>query len=137
MIEHMILGLLLGVPASYLLDVMLLQKRSDHEGPFKSWTKRVYFSDTKHDQAVALWDWIRRLARVYDIEGNIWTVNANRAERFTCPFCLSFWTSFVLSVPVWIMLNGSVISAEWVYWLVVFHFTIAVSSFTIERFILD
>lgn len=137
MIDQLLTAVLLGIPASYLLRVMLLQENDSHEGPFKSKTRTVYFSETKHSQQVALWDWIRRLVRVYDVEGNIWTVNRESAERFTCPFCLSFWTSWVISLPAWMLLSGLPDGLAWLFWLVIFHFAIAVASLAVYRYILD
>lgn len=136
MTEHLLVCVLLGIPAAYLLRVLLLDEMDSHEGPFQSARRTVKFPDSGHEQSVALWDWLRRPFGVYEVKGDTWVVRLKRAERFTCPFCLSFWTSLVLSVPYW-LLTMQPLTLQSFFWLLVFHFTIAVSSRTVYRYALE
>lgn len=114
-------ALLLGIPAAYLIQVLLLVERESHEGPFRSEEKRVRFPDSDHTQQVALFDWVRRLFGAYIVDGNYWTVHPVRSQRWTCSVCLSFWTAFVFSIPY------TLSSDQW-WWAPAYHLTIAVSS---------
>lgn len=90
-------GVLLGVPLAYLLCILLLQQKTDHEGPLASEDKKVVFQDG-HEQRVALFDYLRKPFGVYLIHGNVWYVTL-KAERFTCPVCLGFWLALLLTIP--------------------------------------
>lgn len=106
---------------------MLVPKKS-HFGPFRSKDKKVIFVISENEQPVVLWDWIRRLFGVYTIVGNNWYIEDNReaVERFTCPFCLSFWTSIPFSALCIIHYFEEYIPA--LIWIFPVHFTIAVVS---------
>lgn len=92
---------------AYLVKVLMLEEKEDHEGPWPALFGRVYFPESEHLQRVALFDRIRRIFGVYIIEDNLWTVNEARAELWTCPVCLSFWVALpisallLLSEPFW------------------------------------
>lgn len=127
MIDYALAILILGAAASYFLKCMLLEEKTNHEGPFPSKHQIVLFSDPEdgHAQRVALFDRIRRLFGVYRVEGTVWYVIENPGgftEAFTCFFCLSFWTAIpftiVLTISVWPM---------W-YMVIVGHFAIATVS---------
>lgn len=135
-LEQFIMALLLGIPAYYVLQCLLLEQKENHEGPFATSHLTVLFPEKRiepsgeypeerwyaeHKQRVALWDWLRRPFGVYDISGNTWAVNEKRAERFTCPFCLSFWAALPFSAFF------SAVTGLWL-WFIVVHLGIAVVS---------
>lgn len=124
----MILGLLMGVPASYLLSVMILQERNDHYGPFRSKSRTVLFVSSAHEQPVVLFDWIRRLFGTYTIMEDKWIVEESResVERFTCPFCLSAW----IALPFTLIILLTVPLDKPIDYLFLFpvHFSIAIVS---------
>lgn len=99
--------LIAALALAYLVRVMLLVEKEDHEGPWPSNDQKVYFADSEHIQRVALFDRLRRLFGVYKVTDDIWTVYGPRAEMWTCPVCLSFWLSLpisallLLSEPFW------------------------------------
>jgi hypothetical protein len=99
--------LVVTLALAYIVKVMLLEEKEDHEGPWPSAVKKVYFQKAEHIQRVALFDYIRRIFGAYHVSGDLWTVNEGRAEVWTCPTCLSFWLampfSFILflSEPFW------------------------------------
>lgn len=99
--------LVAALALAYLVRVLLLQEKEDHEGPWPSSVKKVYFSGSEHLQRVALFDHLLRLFGAYKAEGSLWTVNEPRAEVWQCPVCLSFWLSLpfsvllLLSEPFW------------------------------------
>ena len=135
MIELFLAGIILGIAAAYPLNALILERKMSHEGPFKSKNRTVTFlMETGedgitlgiHKQRVCLWDWIRRIDGVYDVKGDEWYVNAWRAERWTCPFCLSFWISFFFSLP-YCALYG-----QWL-WFPALHLLIAVIARWIKR----
>jgi hypothetical protein len=103
MIDIILLIMLIGLGTSYILELLILERKDSHVGPFQSKKRKVLFlseidnggfTQAEHFQPVSLFDWCRRLFGIYHVKGPIWTVNDLRAERFTCPFCLSFWVSF-------------------------------------------
>lgn len=136
--EHFLSVVILGIAGAYILNALLLEKRTSHEGPFKDFKRTVVFpqdewmdGDTKvvepeHVQSVALWDWFRRIDGVYIVSGNTWLVDKWRAERWTCPYCLSFWTTIPLS------LLFCLFSGLW-FWLPAVHLAIAVISVFFRR----
>lgn len=99
----LITAVLLGVAATYPLRALILEpKERYHEGPFASEKRHVYFKSEEYVQRVALFDWVRRLFGVYRVEKNpdgseLWVVVEDKAARFTCPFCLSWWVSFIFT----------------------------------------
>lgn len=145
MIDIILLIILLGLGTSYILELFILEKMDSHAGPFQSKKRKVFFlseldygefKQAEHYQPVSLFDWFRRLFGVYHVNGYIWTVNHLRAERFTCPFCLSFWVSF----PGTITLSIYMIAYE--YELMPFvgvclfaHFAIAIISQIIYKYL--
>lgn len=141
-LELFILALLLGFPAAYITRSLRLTPVSSHEGPFKSKTHVVEFPQHSyidpndgfkktlpaHQQALTLFDWIRRPFGVYKVEGNTWIVQNDSAERWTCLFCLSFWVSSPFTLLIY--LNGSDL-----LWLPVCHFGIATVSTLVSTLI--
>lgn len=91
----------------YLTNWLYLQRKTSHEGIFKSKTAKVIFLaesdgfevEPEHSQMVALPDYIRRFFGAYSVSGDSWIVS-KRAEVFTCKFCLSFWTTFIFSILI-------------------------------------
>lgn len=138
MIDIILLIMLIGLGTSYLLELFVLEKMDSHVGPFQSKTRKVLFmSDTddegftqsEHFQPVSLFDWFRRLFGVYYVNGPIWTVNNLRAERFTCPFCLSFWVSFPGTITLSIYMIAHEYELTPFFGVCLFaHFTIAIIS---------
>lgn len=96
--DSLILVGLFGVAGAYILECLLLEQKISHEGPWKSRKRHVLFREDQHIQAVALFDWIRRLFGIYKVHGYQWEVKTERAEMFTCPTCLSFWVALPFSV---------------------------------------
>lgn len=99
--------LVTGIAQSYWLGALILEKKDHHEGPFKSKENIVVFPEggdgfeywAEHRQSVCLWDHIRKVFGVYEIEGWQWTVKKDASEPWSCPFCLSFW----LAIPTAIL----------------------------------
>lgn len=123
----LIQGLLLGVPLAYVLAVLLLQEKTDHEGPLASDTRKVSFP-SGHEQRVALFDYVRRLFGAYLIHGNMWYVTP-KAERFTCPVCLGFWAAFLLTVPF-----AAVYGVNGIYGFVLLHLSAVTSANVVYRY---
>lgn len=136
-------ALLLGVGAEYVLRSLMLMEKDSHEGPFPSdkEVRYVRFESTGHMQKVALFDWIRRLFRVYLIEERFgveeWVVVDERAavQRFTCPHCLSWWTSLPFSLGLTLAAFGS--SASFLIWIIPIHLFIAVISQVVYGYLWD
>lgn len=129
MVDLLIVVLLLGLAGTYFLRCLILERKIDHEGPFKNSRLRVVFPETaeqpEHVQAVALFDYLRLPFGVYKRVGDFWVVQYDRAERFTCPFCLSFWTTFLFSIP-YVLIYG----VDPVLWVPVHLGTAVVSQIT-------
>lgn len=136
MIISIITAFLLGVPATYVLRALFLERKDGHEGPFRSDTYDVYFPEREskdgviqleHYQPVSLFDRIRRVFGAYKIEGGRWIVlEGGAADRFTCAYCLSFWTAFLFSVPFTLIDQNYLLFP-------VYHFGIAIVSLFIYR----
>lgn len=45
---------------------------------------------------IHLWDRFRWVFRAYDVDKFTWRLNTQRGAVWTCPKCLSFWTSLIL-----------------------------------------
>lgn len=117
--------LIFSIANGYILNWLYLQKRTSHEGIFKSKTLKVVFPqhddgfeiEPEHIQRVAFPDYVRRVFGAYDIKADNWVVS-EKAEVFTCRFCLSFWTSIIFS--------GLLLSIPFpAVFLLPFHFCIA------------
>lgn len=112
------LAVLGGLTVFYLTRVLLFEEKDSHFGPWPSKTRRVVwfkfppeavFDDPEahayeeYRQPVTLFDWVRRVFGLYRVakygdEGQktaeeLWYVNSDRVEVWTCPVCLSFWTA--------------------------------------------
>jgi len=110
-INLFVTAIFLGIACSYVTKCLLLEPKDGHEGPFK--LKKIFilfpgeFSDDDHIQQATLFDLIRYLFGVYtrSEESNdfqtIWVVHPERSERFTCPFCLSFWVATLFTLAFW------------------------------------
>ena len=131
----LLLSFALGVPAAYVLRSLILERTTSHEGPFKSNHLRVVFPEVEdlpeHSQAVAFFDYIRLLFGVYKRSGKYWIVQYGQAERFTCPFCLSFWVAYLFSIPAVIIFELNPI-----LWVPV-HLGIASASQIIYKHLFD
>lgn len=123
----------LGIAGAYILRSLMLVERDSHYGPMQSYTRWVQFP-SGHQQPVALFDWIRRLAGVYQVgksekfppEWDVWVVvDSEFSERFTCPHCLSWWTSLLFSIPY----SLYAFHLTWaLVWGIPIHFAVAVIS---------
>lgn len=120
--------LLLGLAGAYFVRCLLLEEKLSHEGPFKLKSTFILFPDTGHIQNASLFDIIRFVCGAYyksedsnDFQ-TIWEPHPDRSERFTCPHCLSFWSSLLLSLPYVLLFGLSPFEA------VVAHFAIATLS---------
>jgi len=133
----LITSILLGVAATYPLRALILeQKERYHEGPFASEKRHVYFAEDGYVQRVALFDWIRRAAGVYRVEKNpdgseLWVVVEDKAARFTCTFCLSWWVSFIFSAIFYYHYRMPI------EWLFAVHCIIAVISQVFYSFLFE
>lgn len=134
------MSIFLGLAGTYLLRSLMLFERADHEGPLRSSKSKRYvrFERSGHIQHVALFDWVRRLFGVYQINAlGEWVVDEDRpqVQRFTCPFCLSWWTTTILSLPFTYIYFG----ATWVglAWNIPIHFFIAIVSQICYRYLWD
>lgn len=120
-------GLLLGAPLAYLLTILLLQEKADHEGPFASDTKTVVFP-SGHTQRVAFFDYLRSFFGVYLVSGDQWFVTP-KAERFTCPVCLGFWLALLLTIPF-----TAIYGTHGAYEFVLLHLSAVTSANVIYRY---
>ena len=100
----------------YLTMVLVI---GENGGPFESDHDTVVIqvgSPSGMYQAtyrVGLWDRIRRLFRVYDIErtpqGDKWKLRVSAARMWLCPMCLSFWVGIpVYAVVAFLLWNPMV-----------------------------
>jgi hypothetical protein len=124
--DFLVILLVTSLACAYVTRCLLLVEKVSHEGPFKLNKQFVVFP-SGHVQKVSLFDFVRGAFGVYTIQkrgdGNIyWVVNEDRAERWECPFCLSFWTGLVFSTLVFILVP------EMRLWIVPVHFAIAAGS---------
>ena len=81
----------------------------DNGGPFESRSDNVHIKISgpnglyQMSYRVGLWDRIRRLFRVYQIErtpkGDIWHLRVEASGMWICPKCLSFW----VGIPVYLV----------------------------------
>lgn len=110
-VTHFVAWMILGAFWTYYVtQVLLLEEKDSHYGPFPSNKRRVNWSQTiptvlgpmfrDYSAPVTVFDWIRRIFRVYAIEKEgdgyeIWHVIDARAEVWTCPRCLSFWVALI------------------------------------------
>ncbi len=116
-----------AMACAYVTRSLLLTEKFGHEGPFKAKNQFVAFPDSGHIQRVCLFDRLRRLFGVYTVEnrgdGNrYWVVNEDKSERWTCPFCLSFWTALAFTALVFALVP------ELRLWVIPLHFAIACGS---------
>lgn len=133
MIQTLLLSALFGIPAAYVLHCLLLEEKEGHYGPFRSESKKVIFISSQHEQPVVLWDYLRRIFGVYTVVENQWYVEDSKVavERWTCPFCLSFW----LTIPwsIFAILNIFGMSIDALIWIIPVHFTICMASYALHR----
>lgn len=143
LIEVLLTGYLLGFPAAYMLNALLLEKKDSHEGPFKSASLQVvwpagYLGEAQHAQQVALFDWVRRLCGAYSVKGNMWVVKIGPlGELWTCSFCLSFWVSFFFSAPYAIYIANISPSFPILLWWPFVHTGIAITSQLVYKSLFD
>lgn len=117
--------LLLGLAAAYVTKCLVLEEKHSHVGPFQIKNTFILFPESGHLQEAALFDRIRKLFGVYEKADEstdfqtVWAVHPVKSERFTCPFCLSFWTAALFSIPfIWLFQINPIL-------LPVVHFAIA------------
>lgn len=99
MVADTLIYILCVTSVAYLTRVFLFDGST---GPFESNTK-VVVEDGTYEGFVDLWDRVRQIFGVYRVEdaGNgieNWHTTI-RVELWKCPKCLSFWVSFLASVP--------------------------------------
>lgn len=99
--------ILCAIAAAYLLKILILEKRMSHEGPFLF--NRIVVVNG-HTQRASLFDLIRRVFGAYHIEeGENYTKwilkTSSLGEVWTCPWCLSFWSSIPFTVAAFINLD--------------------------------
>lgn len=97
--------LLLSLACAYVTKCLVLEEKDTHVGPFKLKSTFILFPQTGHIQEAALFDRIRYLGGAYYTEKvrddfqTTWNVDPESSQRFTCPFCLSFWIALLFSIP--------------------------------------
>lgn len=134
-------ALFLGIASEYMLRNMILMERESHEGPFRSSksVRKVRFAESGHTQHVAMFDWIRRLFGVYDIQHSFgveeWVVYEHReqVERFTCQHCLSWWVCLPFSIGLTLAVFGA--SPSFLIWIFPIHCFMAVISQVIYKYL--
>ena len=100
----------------YLTMILVI---GENGGPFESRSDRVKIQVGgpsgmwMAEYRVGLWDRIRRLFRVYDIErtpqGDVWKLRVEAARMWLCPKCLSFWVGIpVYAVVAYLLWNITV-----------------------------
>jgi hypothetical protein len=113
MVNVFVIVMIASLSVAYVTQFLLLERKDHHEGPFKNRNVVVMFPGTddgevivyEHKQYAAMQDYFRRFFGAYRVDENgVWIVT-DKAEVFTCPFCLSFWTTFLASIPVIILLH--------------------------------
>ena len=106
---------LLALTVTYLTHILLLEQKESHYGPFADAERVVVWEASDqyeaHAQPVTFFDWVRRPFGVYSVADRVWKVNQGRAERWTCPICLSFWIAaailllqFVIPTPIFMQI---------------------------------
>lgn len=113
--NFLVLLVLFGLAAAYSTKVLLFdtEKIESHYGPFLDYSRFISFID--HNRPVTLFDWIRRPFGVYNIQGKQWVVDEKlnrKIDRWTCPYCLSFWLSlvwaFVMHIVMCLIFDASI-----------------------------
>lgn len=130
MIEILMTMLIFAFANAYITQYTLLVKKDSHFGFFPSKSKMVIFPKQEksndgfvinipeHRQPVTPIDYFRRFFGAYTVENDEWTVT-NYADVWTCPFCLSFWTSLLWSFAIYQIYQPQL-------WMIIpIHFAIA------------
>lgn len=118
----------------YITKILLFEEKTSHFGPMKSDSKVVYNDSTKHVQPVTLFDYVRQIIpflNPYHVNNELWEVNESKMERWTCPTCLSFWTAFLFTVPLFFLKKLNLLD------LVLYHFGIVGAVTMIFSFLKD
>lgn len=94
MMENLFITFIFGSLATYYV-VNLFLFDIESTGPFIISNKMVKLTAAGQTsiRPVNLFDYIRRLFFVYEIQDNTWVVNNERVSVWSCPKCLSFWAS--------------------------------------------
>lgn len=107
----------------YVTRSLMFTEKVSHYGPFSSSKKFVTRVKNNYHQPVTLFDWIRRLSfNPYEVNGDLWVIQEKRLEVWTCPFCLSFWVSFLGSAIFGITVQSNLLE------LITVHFSLAAMS---------
>lgn len=117
----------LALACAYIVHCLILVEKDSHEGPFKAKNRLVVFPGSAHVQMVSLFDWVRRIFGVYTLNRKetgkeYWVVNPEAAERWECPFCLSFWAAIPFTIFAFVMLP------ELRLWIIPVHFALGTAS---------
>lgn len=87
----------------YLVRVLIFEEKTSHFGPFPSDKQFVRIAQTGYTQPVTLFDRIRRYTmNPYKVgyNGEIWEVDQQKMERWTCPTCLSAWVALFVVIVI-------------------------------------
>ena len=120
--NHVELWIASVLAISYLTRILIFKQHPRGSGPFQSKTQFVYDSVSKMSQPVTLFDYIRRYTpfNPYKVGEEMWIINPDRILVWSCPICLSFWVTFLVSVLIGLLELGHLNLLE----LVLFHFSI-------------
>lgn len=92
----------------YTTQVLLFKERTSHFGPFPSKTQFVFRQRSHYSQPVTLFDRIRRWTLnpyTMEDENELWYVNEQKMERWSCPKCLSLWVSLAATLFITIFID--------------------------------
>lgn len=92
-----LLLIVIGIASAYFLSIMILEAKESHEGPIL--IRNRFVSIKGEIQRASIFDLIRRCLFAFHVmkqENNtyLWVLkNTPFGEVWTCPRCLSFWTT--------------------------------------------
>lgn len=120
-----------GVAVAYITYILLYS--NEFTGPIVKRNKFVYNSETFKSRPVNFFDYVRRILHnpyIISGDGELWVEDENKLEVWSCYVCLSFWVSFLVSIP-YIFMNG--ISFNSFFIAATLHFSCATVSLIINR----
>lgn len=104
-----------------LVDILLLQRKNSHYGPFPEEKSLILMDDGgAHEQPITLLDRIRSLTGIYEKGDTVWYLESGNwvVDVWTCPRCLSVWLAFLFSIPFLLWSRFALVKAF------IFHFSL-------------